>query len=292
VLDGRLAPAVLPLRRRFGVPVAVTISARDVTARSIGGRAAWRAIERADQVFVSDAYLAREALDRSRRLPLAVTPPVASPLPAPSERAMAAMTRLLAGVTPGRLVIVLPWTADREYMRWYRDAVVPLLIGNPLTLVVGAPSRRQARLLAGAFGTRASFRSHVGRVTADTLSAAMRCADAVVLAGAVRGIGGLDELALALSASSVPLVTSGAVQSAALHHERNALTVEPGDAFGLVSTTNKLLALPPEQRHYVGADFAAYTMETWQAEAAADVYAERFCALVGRPEIPLQLRAA
>lgn len=292
LLDARLAPAVMPLRRRHGVPVAITISARDVTSRTAMGRAAWRAIERADQVFVSDASLAREALDRSRRLPLMVTPPVASSLAEPSQRAMASMTRLLSGIAPGRLVIALPWTADREYMRWYRDAVVPLLIGNPLTLVLGAPSRRQARLLAGAFGTRTSFRSHVGRLTADALAAAIRCADAFVLAGPARGIAGLDDLALSLSASRTPLVTSGAVQSRVLHHERNALTVEPGDGFGLVSTVNKLLALPPEQRHYLGADFAAYALETWRPEVAAEVYAERFCTLVGRPVIPMQLRAA
>ncbi|HEY8173374.1 MAG TPA: hypothetical protein VIH21_09805 [Dehalococcoidia bacterium] len=292
VFDARLVRAALTLRRRFDVPVSVSISARDAADRSIAGRWMWRSVSRADQAFASDPSTVRDVLARAPRLPVSLTPPFAPRAADTSPRALSAMTRLLDGTAPGRLVIAMPWTAEREHVRWYRDAVVPLLIGNPVTLLLGAPSRRQARIMTGAMGTRKSFRVHVGRIDADIVAAAARCADAFVVTGTPHATPGIEDLLLAVATARVPLVASGGVQSGVLRHERNALTVEPGDSFGLVATLNKLLALPAEQRHYLGLDFAADASESFDARATAAAYAERFYSLVGRPLIPLELRAA
>ena len=48
----------------------------------------------------------------------------------------------------------------------------------------------------------------------------------------------------------------------------------------------------PLQRQFLGQDFAAHTLGRWTAESAADIYAERFAALVGRPRIPVELLRA
>lgn len=286
LLNARLAPAGLMLRRRHGVPVSVSLTTADLSARTPGAMLARRAVAGLDQAFYSgdDAP--------SRRLPIVAMPPIAQPLPDPSPGALAGVSRLLEGLTPGRLVIAMPWPADIEKLRWYRDAVVPLLVGRPVTLLLGAPSARQARITVGARGMRDAFRVDTRRLDVDVLSAAARCADAFALLGdGARGLPASD-LATAMASSGLPLVTGGSVNSQVLAHEDNALTVEPGDAFGLVTTLNKLLSLPALQRHYLGAGFAKYTLSRWSPAAAAEAYAERFAVLVGRPPIPANLRAA
>ena len=57
-------------------------------------------------------------------------------------------------------------------------------------------------------------------------------------------------------------------------------------------TLNQVLSLPAVQRHALGEDFARFTLRRWPWDAAAEIYAERFAALVGRPQIPVDLRAA
>jgi hypothetical protein len=95
-----------------------------------------------------------------------------------------------------------------------------------------------------------------------------------------------------MAASGAPLVVGGGVRSSALRNEENAFIATAGDPLSLVSTLNQLLSLPAIQRHYLGEQFAAYTRQTVTWAAAAPIYAERFAVMVGRPQIPANLRAA
>lgn len=291
VFDARFAPFALVSRRRYGIAASASLSPRDISDRTLPAIIARLMLPRFDQVLACDATIVARAF-APRRMPLAVLPPLAAPLAPPSPRALATVARIVEGVTPGRLTISVLWPRDSRALRRFRDAVAPLLIGNPVVLVLGAPSRRQARLMLGAYGMRRTFRVHAGPVDADLLSAAARYSDALVLAGSPRRLRGDDDIVLALSASGVPFVASGELHASAIDHERSALSVEPGDTFGLVSTLNKLLALPAEQRHALGGDFAAYTLDRWSAPAVSEAARERFHSLVGRPLIPASLRAA
>jgi glycosyltransferase involved in cell wall biosynthesis len=158
--------------------------------------------------------------------------------------------------------------------------------------LLGAPSRREARILVGATGMRTDFRVHTGGIDADLLAAAARCADVFVIPGPAHLRVSLTDLVLAAICSRVPVVAGGAVRSEVLEHERNALLVDPYDSFSMTSTLNTLLSLPAVQRHYLGEDFAEHTLARWTWSRASSVYAERLAALVGRPRIPLDLRAA
>jgi glycosyltransferase involved in cell wall biosynthesis len=288
LLDARLAMPALALRARFGAPLSVTLTATDMAAR-LPRRAG---VGRFDHGFLHADNALRQS-SALRRLALTNVPAVAPSIPEPSRRQLAAMVGLLRDVTPGRLVVAAPWPADAEQVRWCRDAVVPLLQGNPLWLFLGAPGRRQVRLMAGAIGMKGSFRSHIGPVDIDVVAAAARCADVFVVCGeAARVRAGTSELLLALMASRVPVVAGGGIESALLEDEVNAFVAPPGDAMGLVSTLNKLLGLPAVQRHYLGEEFAGHVTRRHTWDAAAEVYGERFAALVGRPQIPAELRAA
>jgi glycosyltransferase involved in cell wall biosynthesis len=247
-------------------------------------------LRRVDQCFVHD----REEAGRlaATGVPAVAAPPAISPLPEPSPRRLAEMVRLTGDATIGRLIIAAPWPADREAVVWLRDAVAPLLSGNPLVLLLGAPRGRDARLLLGAIGHRRVFRLHRRRIDADVIAAAARCADAFVVPAEARGCASTTELVLALIASRVPVVVGGGMRNDVLEHERNALLVEPGDPLGLASSLNKLMAMPAIQRHYLGEEFAAHTLARWSWQATAAAYEERFAALVGRPQIPADLRAA
>ena len=77
-----------------------------------------------------------------------------------------------------------------------------------------------------------------------------------------------------------------------LAHERNGFVVEPGDERGYVHTLNQVLSLPAAQRHVLGQEFARFTLAKWRWSDVASAYTERFAALVGRPRIPADLRAA
>jgi glycosyltransferase involved in cell wall biosynthesis len=169
---------------------------------------------------------------------------------------------------------------------------VPLLHGKPVILLLGAPSRRDARLLTGAVGLQGTYRVHTGALGADVLAAAARCADIFIMPAGARRLADADALLLTLTASGVPLVVGGGVRSETLEHERNAFLANAEDAMSLVTLLNSLLALPAVQRHYLGEEFAAYTLERWSWEQAIGAYAARFASLVGRPQIPAELRAA
>jgi hypothetical protein len=288
LLDARLSLPALALHSRFGVPVSATITRDDAFAR----RLTRVALARLDHAFLH-AEGQRIAGLASRRLPVTIAPPIAPAIPEPSTRRLGSMARLVREAVPGRLVVAAPWPADAEQIRWCRDAVVPLLQGEPIWLFLGAPGRRQVRLLAGALGLRGSVRAHIGRIDIDTIAAAARCADVFVVPGeAARARGGTTELLLALIASRVPVVASGGIESGVLAHEVNAFVAPAGDATGLVATVNKLLTLPAVQRHYLGEEFAEQARREYSWDAASETYGERFSALVGRPLIPAELRAA
>jgi hypothetical protein len=292
LLDARTAPVGLMLRARHGVPVSVTVNPGRIVGKGPRARISRAALRRLDQGFVADHGTVRYLRDHVRRLPVLLTTPGVAPAAEPSARRLASISRLLRDVAPGRLVIGLPWTRDVDYMRWHRDAVAPLLTGNPVCLLLGAPSRRQARLVFGASGRQAEYRVHSGKLDAETIAAAARCVDAFVVAGAPREAHIEPDLLLTMAASKAPLVAGGGVRSGVLRHEANAFIATAGDPLSLVSTLNQLLALPAVQRHYLGEQFADYTMlqHTW--EQAASLYAERFAVMVGRPPIPADLRAA
>ena len=289
LVDARLAPAALMLRARFGVPVTATISPHDVSSSRV--RAAVSPLPRLDYAFTHDEGTFERLASVAPRLPVTLTPPAVSPLGEPSKRRLDAIACLLSDITPGRLIVAMPWPEDTEQVRWFRDSVMPLLHGNPVLLLLGAPGRRQVRLLAGAVGQRAKLRAHIGRLDLETLAAGARCADVLVMCAQPRRAP-LDDLLLAMMASRAPVVVGGGVRSIVAEHERNAFVVDPSDAMGATSTLNQLLALPAVQRHHLGEDFAKHTLERWSWEAVADVYAARFSTLVGRPRIPAQLRAA
>ncbi len=289
--DSRFAPAAFYLRRRYGTPVSATLHPADMIPRLRIPGTGLRSFARLDEAFVSDPEVAATLRLRVPRLPLTEVLPVARSLPAPTDKALAACTNRLTHVVPGRVVIALVWPARTELARWYRDAVAPLLLGNPVTLLLGVPSRTEFRSLTAQLRRRGDFVPLYGRVEADQLAAAARCADVFVSLGASARKYGAEDEALALTSSRVPLVASGA-GSAVLEHERNAFLTDSGDGFALVSTLNKMLALPAVQRHELGIEFAAHTLARWTDAANAETYARRFAALVGRPQIPAELRAA
>ncbi len=290
LLDPRFAAAGRIVRRLHGVPVSVTLSAADAAGAGIAGRLRRMFAAGLDQAFVTDA----SSPDRRRkgRLAIAEVAPFAVATAEPPQRLLDRAASLLDGIAPGRLVIGMPWPRDDEHVRWYRDAVAPLLHGNPVCLLLGAPGRREVRLLVGAVGMRATFRAWTGALDAGMVSAAARCVDAFVVTGEAKRGAGTSDLLLALTASGAPVVAGGGVRSPALAHERNALVVAPADAFGLVSSLNQLLALPAVQRHYLGQGFASWTLSRFTPAEAAAAHAERIAALVGRPPIPAQWRAA
>ena len=292
LLDSRLALPALAVRSRRGVPVTATLTSDDLDARR--SRAA--TLRRLDHAFthgVEPAWRSARTARTARSVPVSVVPAVAPVIPEPTSRRLATIARLVRDVTPGRLVVAAPWPDDLEQVRWCRDAVAPLLQGNPLWLFLGAPGRRQVRLMAGAIGMKGSFRAHIGPIDADVIAAAGRCADVFVVSGdAARVRASTSDLLLTLIASRVPVVAGGGVASGVLEHEANAFVVAPGDASGLVAALNQLLALPAVQRHYLGEEFAEQIARRYAWDPAAEVYGERFAALVGRPQIPAELRAA
>ena len=288
VLDARFAPVALRLRRRYGIAASASVSALDLRARtpmSILGR---RALPRLDQAFAADREVIATLRLHAPQLPVATLSHVALPLPRPSESGLASFARILERVAPGRLVVAMPWPGDLERARWYRDAVWPLLLGDPVTLFLGVPSRRDFRLLTMTLRRRADFIAHHGRVDAALIATAARCVDAFVLTGGERRDAEVESLAFA--ASGVPVVASA--RGGLIEHEENGLVVPDRDGFALVSTLNRLLTLPAQQRHCLGVEFAAHALRRWPASANAPLYAARFAALVGRPQIPDALRAA
>jgi hypothetical protein len=134
---------------------------------------------------------------------------------------------------------------------------------------------------------------HTGRLDADTLAAVARCVDIFAVPSGVRGLPteAASDFAIALAMGGVPVVTYGEQDAFVLAHEQNAFVVEP-DERAFIHTLNQVLALPAVQRHALGEDFARYTLRRWPWDAVTSIYADRFAALVGRPSIPVDLRAA
>jgi hypothetical protein len=282
LLDPRLSLAARLLRRRYGVPVTATVAA---TRGRLAG-----AIHSLDAAFTGDAQTYGRLTDRFPGTPCTLVSAGVPELPEPHASTVHAVARALGGAAPQRFVVAMPWPDDGEHVRWVRDAVLPLLHGNPLCLVIGAPRSREARLIGRRLGAN-SMRVVPGRLTAGTVVAAARYADTFVVPGSPRE-GDDDAVLLAMAATGVPVVAGGGILTTALEHERSALLADPGDPMGLASTLNKLLALPALQRHELGAGFADWVRRERSWSRAAEVYGERFAVLVGRPRIPAELRAA
>jgi glycosyltransferase involved in cell wall biosynthesis len=293
IFDPRLAPIGKLMRRLADVPVSVSLTSVDVESRAPLSRLGMRAAASLDQAFTSDDATAATLREIAPRLALATVQPAAEALPWPSRAALSRVSRALRGVRPGRLVVAVPWPENRNDLRWFRDFVTPQIESRPIILLMGAPSRRDARLLVGHAGLRATFRVLTGRPSGDLIAAVARCVDAFALAATSSDrTDPPGHLAMALATGGVPLVTHEMLDDRVLAHERNAFVVAPDDEHGYVHILNQVLGLPAVQRHFLGEEFARFTLSRWRWEDAAAVYADRFAALVGRPQIPLDLRAA
>ncbi len=291
VLDARYAAVGRWVRRRMSLPVTISLSSADVKVVSGWPRAS-KGLDALDLAFVSEPHVAAALRERAPRLDVMLVPPAAGVLPWPTRKKMNAMTRALKDTRAGRLAIGVPWPADRRDLRWFRDAIMPLVDGGPLCLVFGAPGRREARLLFGAQGFQSDFRVQIGRLDGPTIAAAARCVDAFVVPSGLHGLSGAaTDLGLALAMGGVPVINYGETDERVLAHEQNAFVVEPNEG-AFVHTLSQVLSLPAIQRHALGEDFARYTLRHWNWDAAAEVYGDRFAALVGRPRIPADLRAA
>jgi len=294
LLDPRFAVIGMMLRHQFDVPVSISVSSVDVGRHSPFARLTTRALNHLDQGFTSEDAVVQIVRQAAPRLPVSLVPLAASPLPAPSTRGLASIARLLKGVRPDRLILALPWPENRNDLRWFRDVVVPQLDAHPVCLLLGVPSRREARLMVGAIGMHSDFRIHAGRLDADVIASAARRADAFVVCAASEAPPSVaaGRLAIALATGGVPVVTNASEDARVLAHERSAFVVEPSDERGYVHALNQILALPSVQRHFLGEEFARFTMARWSWLDVASAYTERFAALVGRPQIPTDLRAA
>lgn len=290
--DAAYARLATGLRLAAGLPVTVDVTARDIPTRR-GWPQAPRDIGDASLAFTGELSVVAALRDAAPNLDVVITPPVARPLPWPSKRAMGAVTRALRDTRPGRLVVGVPWPADRRDLRWFRDSIAPRIEGGPLCLVFGAPDRRTAATLFGARNLQQDFRVLTGTPDVDTVSAVARCVDCFAVPSGFYTAGETPSTAFALSLAmgGVPVVAYGESEARVLAHERNAFIAEP-DERAFVHTLDQVLSLPAIQRHALGEDFARYTLRRWTTDAAAELYADRFAALVGRPQIPVDLRAA
>jgi hypothetical protein len=291
--DARFAP-IGAVAARLGVPVTVSVTSLDVAAWSPWAAIARRALNGLDQGFVTEDAVGAYLRERAPRLPLARVRAGAPALPAPSMRAQRSVIRALRGLDPLAPVIGMPWPAETDDLRWFRDSVLPRLAEGATCLMFGAPPRRQAeRVIGGRRRRRERFRVLSGRLSVDVVAAVAQRADLLAVAKHQGASGGDDDaLLLALAASGAPLIASGLDGSAALRHERNAIIAPACDTLALVDAVNGALALPAIQRQYLGADFARYTLDAWRWDDAAATYAARFAVLVGRPQIPAELLAA
>lgn len=294
VLDARLAPAAALLRRRYRLPVSVTVSERDVAGRGPWSRLALRALARFDQAFSSDDAAVEALRTAAWRLPISLVAPAARELPWPDTRDLNRVARALRGVRAGRLVVGVPWPRNRNDFRWFRDVVQPALEARPVCLLFGVPGRRQAALMFRAARVEPDYRILPGRLDASTIAAVARAVDAFAVPppSVPAQDGRTAALTLALAVGGAPVVSGAGAATPVLAHERNALLAEPGDERGFVASLNQLLALPAVQRHFLGEEFARFTLQRWPWSDVAEVYADRFAALVGRPRIPAALRAA
>lgn len=290
----RLSRLAAGVHARTGLPVTADVQEGDIALRR-GWPQAPRDLTAAALAFTQEQSVVAALRATLPNLDVVLTPPVASALPWPSKGAMASATRALRDVRPGRLVVGVPWPPDKRDLRWFRDSIAPRMDGSPLCLVFGAPDRRTAAAMFGARNQQQDFRVLTGAATVDTVAAVARCVDCFAVPAGFYGgaAAGAPSAAfsLALAMGGVPVVTYGESDARVLAHERNAFITEP-DEQAFLRTLDQVLSLPAVQRHALGEDFARYTLRRWNGDAAAEVYVDRFAALVGRPQIPADLRAA
>jgi glycosyltransferase involved in cell wall biosynthesis len=296
ILDPRFAPVGAALRRRYGIPLSVSLRQADLDSRHPWSRITARAFAGFDQAFASDNGLARSLrASRARRLPLSIVPHAATELPWPQRRDVDRVARALRGVRPGRLVVGVPWPENRNDFRWFRDLVRPGLTTNPVCLLFGVPSRREVKwMLRPQTVGAAEYRILPGRIDASVIAAIARAVDAFAVPSpsGTTPAGGAAERSLALAVGGAPIVSDVSAHEPVFAHEDNAFLSETSDERAFVATLDRLLALPAVQRHFLGEEFARFTLQRFPWSAVADVYADRFSALVGRPLIPAELRAA
>lgn len=294
IMDARFAPLVRVLQRRNCFPASVTVSARDVRGRDPISRLARRSLPAMQEAFATDVAAERWLRRRAPSVQAWTLGPAADVLPWPSTRDVNRVMCALRGKPASRMVIAVPWPENRHDLRWFRDVVMPQLDARPLCLLLGAPPRRESRLLLNAVGWQQDFHLLRAPLHGGVIAAAARVVDAfVVPASADAGLRAESTaLMLALAASGAPVVTDGREPATVLAHEHGALLVEPGDERGMIATLNRLLGLPAIQRRYLGEEFARNTIARWSWDASARLYGDRFATLVGRPRIPAELRAA
>ena len=290
--DLRLAPFGRWLRRQLGVAVSVDVSPHDLLARDRRSERLFAALDDLDAAFVFGFEGERALRARAGSIPSGVLPLVACEPPEAPARSIASVERAVAAAVSGRPVLAVPWTSDLAQWRMLRRDILPSIADAATLVVVGVPDRGYRTELKTVFGRDQVLFTHIGRLDEATVAAVAHVADAFLIPWRLGG--GASEadalMRLALAASSLPVIATDA--GAALEHERNAFLFRHGDGVGVRATLDRLFALPPRQRHYIGAEFAADVFARYPADAAADVYAERFDALAGRPRVPRELRAA
>ncbi len=293
VLDPRLAPVGAMLRRRCFVPATVTLTADALRRRGPGATLARRSLAAFDEAFVADD--AMPAVEERARIgaPIYAMPPAARELPMPSPRDVARVLGALRGLDPEQPLVGVPWPANVADFRWFRDIVMPNLGARPSFLLLGVSSRRELRLLMGVAAARADVRAVTGPISAGLIVAAARMVDVFAVPAPTRSTPApRGELMMALTVSGVPVVTDAASFDCVPAHETSGLMVDPGDERRFVAALDAVLNLPPVQRHYLGEEVARSALREWPVRPVAVAYAARFSSLLGRPQIPQELRAA
>jgi glycosyltransferase involved in cell wall biosynthesis len=170
---------------------------------------------------------------------------------------------------------------------------MPQLKARPLCLLFGVTSRREARFMVAAAGSQVGVRILSGSMTGSLIAAIARIVDVFAVPVSAHGAPAGDAgLLMALSVGGVPVVSNATARDLVLAHEPSGLMVEPGDEHGFIDAVDGLLDLPAIQRHFLGEDMARSLLQERPWRPVAQAYAERFAALVGRPQIPVDLRAA
>ncbi len=289
LLDARLAPLGDELRQRLGEPVTADLTTSDLTSGSRTRGTMLAALEQLDAVFVTDGVTRRMLRESAPWSQVTVLPLIATQLPRPHARTARAARRALARVGPGRFVIGVP-AGLVNHVRAFIGELLPAIEVDPLCVVFGVPAGRDvSRVLAH----RNAVRVVRGELTTVMISALAPFVDAFVVPPGCCGRETIDaQRCLDLTMSGVPVIASSEMESSsALRHEQNAILVEDRrDAW--CAALNGLFALPPPQRQALGESFAAESLARYPLSAARQAYHERFDALLGRPQIPLELRAA
>jgi hypothetical protein len=74
--------------------------------------------------------------------------------------------------------------------------------------------------------------------------------------------------------------------------DAGGLAAWPDDDHTFIAALDRLLGLHPIQRQFLGEDMARAALHERPWQPVAEAYVERFAALLGRPRIPADLRAA